>query len=942
MKRAGGPKTLTNPVLVGATIVIALIIGVFLSYNANRGLPFVKTFDLQADVPDAAELVVGSEVRIGGFRVGQVNRITAVPPKGDTPPYAQLDLALDGTIKSIPADTVVRVRPRSLLGAKFVELTPGDGRELDSGSELPLANARSTVELDEAFNVFDADTRKGLQGTIRGLGDALAGRGPDLNRSIAAMRRLLPPLQRVSTTLADRDTNLAGFVDGLASAMGGLAPVSGQLGDLLGNVNTTFAAVNGAGPALERALARLPGTFAEGTTTLRDLGPVLRDLADLTVALQRATVQLPADGRPPGGRPARGHAHAAPHGRAGPAADGDDPGARHRGHRHPLPARRLAGVRPGRPAAADPHRPAHRTAALQRRRVVGAQRVERRLARRPAGDLARLHADPARRAAGAPGHAGSRPARRHGPAAGRAGVRVGQRALPARPGDRAPRRPAAGAHGRDPPARRRHRRRAAGRPARPRPGSLAMTIAERPSPAPAPAPRPRRRRPRNRVRIALFGILVIAAIVYGVFAKRVPFLHGYRLEAVFQSSNQLTPGFSPVRIAGVGVGKVVKVSDGPGATSVVTMELDDSALPVHADARARIRPRLFLEGGFYVDLQPGSPSAADLGSGDTIPIAQTSIPVQFSQILSSFDRSTREDLQDLIASLDQGLGDGGAEALGRAWKPLGPVLRDTAQIAEAARGPRPHDASDAIRDTSKVTAALASREADLRGLVTALARTTTTLARHDAQVAGTVREADRLLTELPGTLDAIDRSVPAVRRFADALRPTLRVAPPVLRHAAQTLDQLGGLVSQPELGATIAALQPTLARAPALERRLDALLPLVTPVTDCVRDRVLPVLNGVAPDGPLSTGRPVWQDLAHALVGLAGAGQSFDANGFNVRYLVSPPPAAGASEAGGAGGGTTGARPQYLGPGVTPPFRPDVPCTSNGPVDLGARGGAQP
>src|SRR3954468_15876747 len=112
----------TNPVLVGASIVIALVIGVFLSYNANHGLPFVKTFKLTADVPDAAELVVGSEVRIGGFRVGQVNAIEAVPPTGDRPPFARLSLNLDGTIKGIPGDTVVRVRPRSLLGAKYVEL----------------------------------------------------------------------------------------------------------------------------------------------------------------------------------------------------------------------------------------------------------------------------------------------------------------------------------------------------------------------------------------------------------------------------------------------------------------------------------------------------------------------------------------------------------------------------------------------------------------------------------------------------------------------------------------------------------------------------------------------------------------------------------------------------------------------------------------------------
>src|SRR3954471_22337505 len=131
MNRTGTDRSaaFTNPVLVGASIVIALVIGVFLSYNANKGLPFVKTYKLTADVPDAAELVVGSEVRIGGLRGGQVNGIEAGAPKGPHKPSAPLDMALDGTITGIPKDTVVRVRPRSLLGAKYVELEPGDGKD---------------------------------------------------------------------------------------------------------------------------------------------------------------------------------------------------------------------------------------------------------------------------------------------------------------------------------------------------------------------------------------------------------------------------------------------------------------------------------------------------------------------------------------------------------------------------------------------------------------------------------------------------------------------------------------------------------------------------------------------------------------------------------------------------------------------------------------------
>ena len=58
--------------LVGAVTVLVTIVAVFLSYNANTGLPFVPTYDLKANLPNAAQLVKGIEVRIGGARVGQV------------------------------------------------------------------------------------------------------------------------------------------------------------------------------------------------------------------------------------------------------------------------------------------------------------------------------------------------------------------------------------------------------------------------------------------------------------------------------------------------------------------------------------------------------------------------------------------------------------------------------------------------------------------------------------------------------------------------------------------------------------------------------------------------------------------------------------------------------------------------------------------------------
>ena len=138
---------------------------------------------------------------------------------------------------------------------------------------------------------------------------------------------------------------------------------------------------------------------------------------------------------------------------------------------------------------------------------------------------------------------------------------------------------------------------------------------------------PRRRRDGGGTfRIGLITAIVLAILVYFGFAKDIPFTHGYRLNAVFETSNNIRLS-SPVRIAGVKVGKVKAIERKPGTnTAIVTMEIDPNGLPIHKDAEAKIRPRIFLEGNFFVDLKPGTPSAPILDDGDTLPITQTAVP----------------------------------------------------------------------------------------------------------------------------------------------------------------------------------------------------------------------------------------------------------------------------------------------------------------------------
>src|SRR6187200_2685373 len=137
-RRRGAASMLGSPVLVGAITLLVAIVAVFLSYNANSGLPFVPTYDLNAQFDNSANLVVGNDVRIGGQRVGAVSKIDAVPGEGDKPPTAVIEMKLEKQVDPLPVDSTMIIRPRSALGLKYIEIDPGDSDEgFEAGDTIP-------------------------------------------------------------------------------------------------------------------------------------------------------------------------------------------------------------------------------------------------------------------------------------------------------------------------------------------------------------------------------------------------------------------------------------------------------------------------------------------------------------------------------------------------------------------------------------------------------------------------------------------------------------------------------------------------------------------------------------------------------------------------------------------------------------------------------------
>ncbi len=277
-----------SPVLVGAVTVLVIIVAVFLAYNANNGLPFVSTYNLKARVPNADALVKANEVRIGGARVGVVKSVVPVQLKNGEV-EAELTLSLDKSAEPIPNDSTLLIRPKSPLGLKYLQITPGSSKVgFKAGETIPVRYATPEPgDIDKFFDMFNARTRRGIQRNLAGFGNALAGRGPQLNEAIGALRRLVEQGEPAAANLAAPSTNFGGFFRALEALSATVAPVATEQASMFAALNQTFAAfANVSRPYIAETIEKGPGTLDTVNAGLPKINPFLHDTARFFTALR--------------------------------------------------------------------------------------------------------------------------------------------------------------------------------------------------------------------------------------------------------------------------------------------------------------------------------------------------------------------------------------------------------------------------------------------------------------------------------------------------------------------------------------------------------------------------------------------------------------------------------------------------------------------------------
>jgi phospholipid/cholesterol/gamma-HCH transport system substrate-binding protein len=399
--------------------------------------------------------------------------------------------------------------------------------------------------------------------------------------------------------------------------------------------------------------------------------------------------------------------------------------------------------------------------------------------------------------------------------------------------------------------------------------------------------------------IAIIFILIFTIGPYLAFTKHIPFTsYGYELKATFTNSANISLK-SPVRIAGVEVGKVIK-TERDGDATTVTFTVDEAGRPIHQNAFASVRPRIFLEGNFFIDLDPGSPGSPELGSGGTIPVSHTSTAVQIDEVLTALQSPVRADLGRLLESygnalthepsaaedmdqLPQVKGLSGGQALNKTFQYGGPAGKYSSQVTQALTGTQEGDLAKLVSGSARAFHAFSADQAALQGLIDNFDVFTGALANQSENLQTTVHELAPTLRTAHTSLVSLDRSLPPLRTYSIELTPAVAELPGLISASKPWLAQVRPLLSGKEAGGTaklLAESTPGLAGATNAGKSLT--LPQFNQLSQCTTKVLVPTAEEPIEDR-FSDGGPNYRDFWRLMSDLAGASQNFDGNGPYVR-----------------------------------------------------------
>ena len=143
---------------IGALVIVAAVGFLAFSY-ATADIGKVSGYKVIARFDRVDGLKSGADVRMSGIRVGQISDLRL---EADTY-FAVVEMEIDEAIK-LPDDSSAEIVSESLLGGRFLALTPGASEEyLGVGGEIRYT--QSPVSLEQLIGKFifssqNADDKK--------------------------------------------------------------------------------------------------------------------------------------------------------------------------------------------------------------------------------------------------------------------------------------------------------------------------------------------------------------------------------------------------------------------------------------------------------------------------------------------------------------------------------------------------------------------------------------------------------------------------------------------------------------------------------------------------------------------------------------------------------------------------------------------------------------
>lgn len=131
----------TIETIIGALVLLVAAGFAFFAYQSSNMKP-VDGYSVKARFASVDGIGTGSEVRIGGIKVGVVSDLDIDPQTYE----ALLTLQLRDRIK-VPEDSNAGVVSSGLLGSKYIEITPGGAEEmLQAGGEIAFTQSSVNIE----------------------------------------------------------------------------------------------------------------------------------------------------------------------------------------------------------------------------------------------------------------------------------------------------------------------------------------------------------------------------------------------------------------------------------------------------------------------------------------------------------------------------------------------------------------------------------------------------------------------------------------------------------------------------------------------------------------------------------------------------------------------------------------------------------------------------